>query len=250
MLYNKPIFFLKVFRMDFSKFYKYIFLVAVILLTAFLQLQNQLYANDVSKYEELTDKVIVENNYRNKIFSYTGEISKTFKNQYGIITVYFANQNFTNTVTASIFPNLGVIDEKILASGNKIKVTGTLKQYNDNYQIAPLDKESIVLISTANFCENSISAKDISKNMEKIVNLSKVSIVNSQEFTTKKGKTNLRLKLKIEDMVFDGIIFENNYTDNVKELLKKQEQNLCAKIKVGQYKGDISINVLGLSKAQ
>lgn len=236
--------------MNSSKFYKYIFLVIVILSTAFLQLQNRLYASDTSQYEELTDKVIIENRYRNKIFFYTGEISRVFKNQYGIITIYFANQGFTHTLTASIFPNLGIIDEKILKNGNKIKLIGTVKQYNNRYQIMPLDKESIILLSTADFCENPTAAKDISKNIEKVVNLSQVNIINSKEFTTKKGKTHLKLMLKVEDMIFDGIIFENNYTDNIKEMIKNKEYKFCVKAKIGQYKGDISINVFGISRMQ
>ena len=234
--------------MDFSKYYKYIFLVLAIVSILFLQLQNHLYANEVGEYEKLTDKVMLENNYRNKIFTYTGDISKVFKNKYGIITIYFANQEFTNKVTVSIFPNLGSIDENLLASGNKIKVTGTLKQYNDTYQIAPLDKKSIILVSNADYCENSIRPNQIGKNMEKVVNLSKVSILDNQEFTTKKGQTSLRLKLQVENMVFNGIVFGDNYTKEVKDFVKNKEKNLCAKAKIGQYKGEISLNIFGFSR--
>lgn len=235
--------------MDLSKYYKYIFTITAIVFIAFLQLQNHLYANDVSQYEELSDKVLIENMYRNKIFSYSGEIEKVFKNKYGIITIYFNEDRFTNKITASIFPNLGEIDSNILTTGNKIKIIGTIKEYNGNYQIAPLDKNSIILTSTADFCVNTTKASDISKNMEKTINLSQVSIINNSITQTKKGKTLVKLSLKVDDMVFDGVMFENNYNDKVKELLNSKDK-LCIKTKVGQFKGNISLNVIDISKGK
>ena len=84
--------------------------------------------------------------------------------------------------------------------------------------------------------------------MEKVVDLSKVSILDNQEFTTKKGQTSLRLKLQVENMVFNGIVFGDNYTKEVKDFVKNKEKNLCAKAKIGQYKGEISLNIFGFSR--
>lgn len=233
--------------MDFAKYCRYMFLVASILSIIFLQQQNRLYANNISKYPELSDKVLVENSYRNKIFSYTGEIERVFKNKYGITTIYFSNQNFTNKITGSIFPSFGVIDDNVLSIGNKIKIVGTIKQYKDIYQISPLDKKSIILISKADFCANTIRASEIRNNMDKKINLSNVKIIDSTEFKSKKGKIHLRLKVLVDNMAFDGIIWDSDYDDNVKKFLKNKNQLLCVNAKVGQYKGNISLNIIRIS---
>lgn len=231
--------------------YKYILVIIAIFGMIALQSMNILYANDV-KFPNLTNDILQSNTYRNKVFTYTGVVRNYYINKYGIITIYFNDLNMNNILTASIFPNLGVIDKNILITGSKIQITGTVKEYINKknkiiYQIMPLDKGSIKLIELANYCKNTIEVKDIAKNIGKNVNLKFVKVISNEEYVSKKGTKMQKVKLLIKDMVFDGVIWHDKYTDNVKEILKNNSNNICINAEVSQFRGDISLLINSVS---
>lgn len=195
---------------------------------------------------ELTKESILNGQYQNKVIHYKGVVGKSFKNKYGIVNVYFENQNLPNTVTVSIFPSLG-FDKKI-DKGDEIIVYGVIKPYKDILQIEPLDKDSIKILAK-NQSNDSVKLENVNAHIGEYITINDVFITQQNEFTSKKSeKTHLRFKVIQNGNIYDGIAFEKTY-HQYKDLLLS-EKKVCLKVKVDTYNQKISLIVNHVSEAE
>ena len=203
-------------------------------------------STSVNESIELTKETISNGQYQNKVIHYKGVVGKSFKNKYGIVNVYFENQNLPNTVAVSIFPSLG-FDKKI-DKGDEIIVYGVVKPYKDILEIEPLNKDSIKILAK-NQSNDSVKLKDVSSHIGEYITINNVSIVQQNEFTSKKsGKKHLRFKIIQNGNSYDGIAFEKTYNQYRNLLLG--EGNVCLKVKVDTYNQKISLIVNHVSERE
>lgn len=214
----------------------------------FLSYNNKIYAYDETKNLILNKEIIENQAYENAVVEYTGTVSGVYKNDYGIISVYFKNQRLGKKLTVNIMPNLGFSKE--LNAGMEIKVIGIIKPYKDKLQLQPLDKDSVLILETkqtVDLCEDAVEMSQIAKQIGNYVNIANFKMSNKREFTAKKsGKTHFSFSLVKDGKYYNAIIFENNYK-NLKNIVE-QYQNFCATVKISRYNDEISLQIENLSE--
>ncbi|PSM52292.1 hypothetical protein CBLAS_0291 [Campylobacter blaseri] len=222
-------------------FQKTILITSFIIALSFFWFSNSLYATDKENVKsiELSNDVLLEESYRNKIVHYIGIVSGIYETKEGIKNIYFEDKKFSKRIIATIFPSFGKIET--IHSGDKVKVTGYVKIYKNKAQINPLDKSMIEILEfKKNKCIDSINFSDIPSNLGNTIFLNNVKALNIYTFTSKNGKKHINFKLSKDGYIYNAIVFEGFYNDKIKGILKNNNL-FCAKVKVSEYKGDISL---------
>lgn len=217
-------------------------LIISIAMALVLWVANQKVSAEAPNAIPLTNDVILADNFSNKVFTLRGVVRKVYTNKNGIKSIYFDDLRFSKKLKVSIFPQVGNIPD--YPAGTLIEVTGYLTKYKDTVQLQPLDKNSIrVLKAAATSCESPVDFANLASMVGQTVCAKGVEIVGLSKFTSKKGRTHYRLKVRKGPSIYDGILFDGVWNDGM--IAKIQAGGpLDVEIKVGTFRNDISLNVL------
>lgn len=225
-------------------------LIGFIITSSILWIGNISYSTTGQECLELSVESIRNEDFSNKIFCYQGVASSVVNSKKNKATyIFFSESEIPVQIAISVKHQLGKLTVNI-KTGDTIRVKGTLYQSEKTKKIyiTPLSIDDVEIVNDAPVCSTSIQPDQLQNHMDKIVAV-QLSGIEARKFKSKNGKRHLSLKFSSGYHVFQGIMWDGNWSKSDIENVKSKKP-LCITAKVGTYKGAISLDVKSIIKME
>lgn len=189
----------------------------------------------------LTDAITLEDN-QHSVYELTGYVDSIYFSDTNIMYLEIKTET-KESFSVITFPGMGMLKDDYYL-GDKVKVTGTIKKYQGNFQIQPLSQENIILLKRGEGLnpKDFVPLDNLKRHIEKTVLTGPLEIVDMEPFVSSNGKHHLRVNLLQNGISQEAIIFAGSWTEDTIELMQS-DTHFILKASVSEFRGTPSLAI-------
>lgn len=211
--------------------------------TLFVISQSHSYDHDAD-YQTLSSTIIADPVNQGMTFSFSGTIIDAHTTRQGLIILKVQNRQSNLTIDVPIFPSIGKL-ETTPQTGDSISLVGNLGQYKGKPQLQPLAAELIQVQQNSHIdpeVSHTLREAIVDGNQNVTLLIGPVSAVSTQTFTSKSGKTHLKVVLRDPTALVEGVIWAGNWDQALRNQLGSKAA-FHVNAKVGSFRGQPSLTI-------
>ena len=203
--------------------------------------------DDTSEYPALTSAAMADPVSQGMTFSFSGTVISARTTKQGLILLKVQNRSANLVIDVPIFPSLGQLKEKP-GLNDHVTIVGNLGQYKGTPQLQPLAAELITVASQGSISSGaSHNLRDAiaSGNKDIPLLIGPLTAVSNKTFTSKAGKTHLRIVVRDQTAVANAVLWGGSWDDNLRQRLNGGA-SFYISAKVGSFQNQPSLTIESL----